>query len=94
MFEFDSYQILKALINMLDDLKERIKITALEAIVAYVSIGNKLSAKEIINQISEKQLTQIVNDRLEASTELNPYLNANGALELPYLEQIELTAAN
>lgn len=39
---------------MLDDSKDRIRFTALEAIVAFVSIGNKLSAKEIIHQLADK----------------------------------------
>ena len=48
VYEFDQYKILEVLLQMLDDQKERIRFTALEAIVAFVSIGNKLSAQEII----------------------------------------------
>jgi hypothetical protein len=48
IYEFDSFVILKTLIRMLEDQKERIRFTALEAIVAFVSIGNKLSSKEVI----------------------------------------------
>ena len=48
VYEFDQYKILEVLLQMLDDSKERIRFTALEAIVAFVSIGNKLSAQEII----------------------------------------------
>ena len=44
VYEFDKYKILEVLLQMLDDQKERIRFTALEAIVAFVSIGNKLSA--------------------------------------------------
>ena len=44
VYEFDQYKILEVLLQMLDDSKERIRFTALEAIVAFVSIGNKLSA--------------------------------------------------
>lgn len=91
-YEFDSYQVLEALLKMLDDNKERIRFTALEAIVAFVSIGNKLSAKEIIYQLADKQINELIAERLEASADMNPYLNENGALELPYLEHIELAA--
>ena len=77
---------------MLDDSKDRIRFTALEAIVAFVSIGNKLSAKEIINQLADKQISELISERLEASADMTPYLNENGALELPYLEHIELAA--
>ena len=48
-YEFDAYRIFEALLRMLDDSKDRIRFTALEAIVAFVSIGNKINAKEIIN---------------------------------------------
>jgi hypothetical protein len=47
-FEFDSYAILEALLKALDDQKERNRFIALEAIVAFGSIGNKFSTKEII----------------------------------------------
>lgn len=47
--EFDAYRIFETLLRMLDDSKDRIRFTALEAIVAFVSIGNKINAKEIIN---------------------------------------------
>ena len=39
--EFDSYTIISALLKMLDDQKERIQFTALEAIVSFVSISNR-----------------------------------------------------
>ena len=39
---------------MLDDSKDRFRFTALKAIVVFISIGNKLSAKEIINQLADK----------------------------------------
>jgi len=47
-FEFDSYAILESLLKSLDDSKERNRFIALEAIVAFSSIGNKFSTKEII----------------------------------------------
>ena len=53
-FEFDSYAILEGLLKSLDDSKERNRFIALEAIVAFSSIGNKFSTKEIIYQLAEK----------------------------------------
>jgi hypothetical protein len=91
-YEFDAYKVFEALLQMLDDSKDRIRFTALEAIVAFVSIGNKLSAKEIINQLADKQISELISERLEASADMAPYLNENGALEMPYLEHIELAA--
>lgn len=91
-YEFDAYKVFEALLQMLDDQKDRIRFTALEAIVAFVSIGNKLSAKEIIHQLADKQISELIAERLEASSDMIPYLNENGALELPYLEHIELAA--
>ena len=41
--EFDSFTIMSILLKMLDDQKERIQFTALEAIVAFVNIGDKIS---------------------------------------------------
>ena len=41
IFEFDSYAILEALLRALEDPKERNRFIALEAIVAFSSIGNK-----------------------------------------------------
>lgn len=93
IYEFDSFVVLKTLIRMLEDPKERIRFTALEAIVAFVSIGNKLSSKEVIYQLSSAATNELIAERLEASPDMNPYLNENGALELPYLEHIELAAS-
>ena len=75
---------------MLDDQKERIRFTALEAIVAFVSIGNKLSAQEIIYQLGDNSISELIKERLKAPAEMSPYLNENGALELPYLEHVEI----
>ena len=75
---------------MLDDQKERIRFTALEAIVAFVSIGNKLSAQEIIYQLGDNSISELIKERLKAPAEMCPYLNENGALELPYLEHVEI----
>ena len=51
---------------MLDDSKERIRFTALEAIVAFVSIGNKLSAQEIIYQLGDNSISELIKERLKA----------------------------
>ena len=77
-------------VQMLDDSKERIRFTALEAIVAFVSIGNKLSAQEIIYQLGDNSISELIKERLKAPPEMSPYLNENGALELPYLENVEI----
>ena len=90
VYEFDQYKILKVLLQMLDDSKERIRFTALEAIVAFVSIGNKLSAQEIIYQLGDNSISELIKERLQAPPEMSPYLNENGALELPYLENVEI----
>ena len=90
VYEFDQYKILEVLLQMLDDPKERIRFTALEAIVAFVSIGNKLSAQEIIYQLGDNSISELIKERLKAPAEMSPYLNENGALELPYLENVEI----
>ena len=90
VYEFDQYKILEVLLQMLDDQKERIRFTALEAIVAFVSIGNKLSAQEIIYQLGDNSISELIKERLKAPAEMSPYLNENGALELPYLEHVEI----
>ena len=90
VYEFDQYKILEVLLQMLDDSKERIRFTALEAIVAFVSIGNKLSAQEIIYQLGDNSISELIKERLKAPPEMSPYLNENGALELPYLENVEI----
>ena len=48
IFEFDQYSVLEALLRGLDDQKERNRFIALEAIVAFASIGNKIGTREII----------------------------------------------
>ena len=75
IFEFDQYAILEALLRSLEDPKERNRFIALEAIVAFSSIGNKLSMKEIIFQLAEKQISELITERLEAAGDMNPYLN-------------------
>ena len=89
IFEFDSYTILEELLRALEDPKERNRFIALEAIVAFASIGNRLSTKEIIYQLSDKQISELISERLEAAADMNPYLSSAGVLELPYLEHIE-----
>ncbi len=47
-YEFDAFKVTEAILNLLQDPKERIRIVAIEALVAYQSIGNKFSIKEIV----------------------------------------------
>jgi hypothetical protein len=47
-YDFDTFLVIESLIKLLKDQKERIKLLALEALVAYASIGNKFSVREII----------------------------------------------
>ena len=89
IFEFDQYSVLEALLRGLDDQKERNRFIALEAIVAFASIGNKIGTREIIYQLAEKHISELVIERLEAAPDMNPYLGEVGVLELPYLEHIE-----
>lgn len=47
-YDFNPFQIIEAILRMFGDQKERIKLMALETLVAYSSIGNKFSVKEIV----------------------------------------------
>jgi hypothetical protein len=47
-YDFDAFTVIESLIKLLKDQKERIKLLALEALVAYGSIGNKFSVREIV----------------------------------------------
>lgn len=75
---------------MLKDQKERIKLLSLEALVAYASIGNKFSVKEIVYQLVEQSTYEAIAERMDM--ELVPFLNPEGALEIPYLDQLEIVA--
>ena len=75
---------------MLDDAKERIRFTALEAIVALVNVSDRNQMLQIIYNLGDQSVSELVNERFKAPAEMSPYLNINGALELPYLEHVEL----
>lgn len=57
---------------------------AMEAIVAYASIGNKFSVKEIIFQLIDKPTYEKIAERIDM--DLPPFINPQGALEIPYLD--------
>ena len=80
---------MEALLRSLEDPKERNRFIALEAIVAFSSIGNKPGTMEIINKIAENHIKELIFERFEAAIDMNPYFSVAGVLELPYLEHIE-----
>jgi hypothetical protein len=47
-YDFDAFQVIEAILALLNDSKERIRLLSLEALSAYSSIGNKFSVKEIL----------------------------------------------
>ena len=47
-YEFDAYKVTEGILTLFSDPKERIRTLAIETIVAYQSIGNKFSMKEIV----------------------------------------------
>ena len=84
--EFDCYQILDSILQLLNDTKEKIRSLALEAVAAFSSIGphNKLS--EVMFQLNiDKEICEVVAQRLEQG--LYPTVSAEtGNIELPYQE--------
>ena len=46
--EFDSYQVVDSVIQLLSDNKNKIRVLALEAIAAFASIGNKNTILEML----------------------------------------------
>lgn len=83
-YDFDAFLLIEAILKLLRDTKERIKLLAVETLVAYASIGNKFSIKEVVYQVVDKATYDIITERLEE--ELVPFINDDGALEVPYLE--------
>ena len=61
---------------------------SIEALIAYSSIGNKFSVKEIVYQLVDKPTYDVITERLDI--DMFPFINEEGALEIPYLEQMEL----
>ncbi len=47
-FDFDAFKVIESLLQLMSDTKGRIKLLAVEALIAYSSIGNKFSVKEIV----------------------------------------------
>eukprot|EP00347_Sterkiella_histriomuscorum_P009023 403342823 len=86
-YEFDSIQIIESFVLLLNDQKDKVRLMAKEALATYASIGNKFSFKEIIFQICDPTQKQEILDRLDQ--ENIPFINDDGALELPYLEIID-----
>lgn len=56
--------------------------------MTYASIGNKFSVKEIVYQLVEKDIYEAICERMEI--ELVPFINEEGALEVPYLDNLEI----
>jgi len=61
-------------------------------LISYASIGNKFSVKEIVYQLVDKETYEIITERLEL--EMVPFINDDGALEIPYLENVEIFENN
>ena len=59
-YDFDAFQITEAILKLLEDSKERVKLIAIEALMAYASIGNKFSIKEIVYQLVDKFTYEII----------------------------------
>ena len=47
-YDFDAFKVIEAILGLLNDQKERVRLLSLEALSAYSSIGNKFSVKEIL----------------------------------------------
>ena len=47
-YQFDAFQVTEAILKLLEDPKEKVRMVAIEALAAYSSIGNKFSIKEIV----------------------------------------------
>jgi len=67
-----------------------VRLIAIEALACYSSIGNKFSIKEIIYQLVDKYTYDHITARLEQ--ENLPFLDEEGVLCFPYLDQLELNA--
>lgn len=86
--DFDVFAVTEVILNLLEDQKERVRHVALEALATYYSVGNKFSIKEIVNQLVDKTTYDVITDRFQIG--LFPYLDDEGVLCLPYLDQIEM----
>lgn len=64
-YEFDAFQVIEGILKLLNDQKERIKLIAQEALIAYCSIGNKFSVKEIVYQLVDKETYDLLTERME-----------------------------
>jgi len=85
--DFDSFAVVKGALLLLTDQKERIKLQALEALVAYASICSEV--KEVVFSLVDGNTFQVIAERLDQGQP--PFINEEGALEIPYLDQVELT---
>lgn len=86
-YEFDAFQIIEAILKLFSDQKDKVRNLAMETLIAYSSIGNKFSVREVIFQLADKVTVQLINDRLEL--EMIPYINNEGMLHIPYLDYLE-----
>jgi hypothetical protein len=79
--------VIEAILKLFRDQKERIQLLSVEALTAYASIGNKFSVKEIVYQLVDKNIYDYITERLDQ--EMIPFINQEGALEIPYLEYVD-----
>lgn len=86
-YDFDAFKVVEVLLSLLHDSKARIKYLALEALACYSSIGNKFSFFEIVYQLVEADIQEIIAERIEQ--ELFPYINEEGTLQFPFIDNIE-----
>ena len=92
LYDFDSFQICNGIIRLLNDQKERIQLVAMEAIAAFAEIAEKQTVREIVIKIvSAEKLSPYFVDRIQSRLEMHlpPFINQQGALEFPYLDQLE-----
>ncbi len=64
----------------------------MEAIAAFAAFADKLTVKDVIHKIvNAEKLSPYLIDRIMSrlDVELPPFINAQGTLEFPYLDQLE-----
>lgn len=64
-YEFDAFKVIEGILKLLEDTKDRVRMIAIETLVTYASIGNKLSIREIVFQLVDKYTYDIITHRLE-----------------------------
>jgi len=82
--------VLLSILQLLTDVKEKVKNVAIETFVVYASLSKKKDLENYVSRMVDQYTFGILMNRLEAG--LAPYIDDDGALVMPYINNYEASS--